>query len=140
METPSAAVPSPETATAEVVGVHPEDAPMHISRTYTRKPPVSGRLGTRFVALDTKATYRPPALIVLPKLSAFAGLPSPAAETIVLEGEQLVGWPRQESKSHMSLSLALKMTKRPSGLSTGGTSSTSSVIWPVWAIASELGV
>src|SRR5215472_2287538 len=119
METSSATAPSPEAATAVVVGVHPEDAPMHVSRRYTRKPLVPGIPGTRFVARETKTTYRPPLLVVPPTLSASAGLPSLAADTIVLEGEQLVGCPRQESNSHMSLSLELNTTKRPSGLIVG---------------------
>jgi len=96
METPSGPYLSPETATAEVVGIHPEMRQCTYPHVYPETP-VSGRLGTRFVALDTGDI--PARADSASKLSAFLGLPSPAAEDHSFRREQLAAGPRRSRRA-----------------------------------------
>jgi len=70
----------------------------------------AGRLGTRFVALDTKPTYLPPALIVASNFLHSLGCHHRRGNH-VLEGEQLAAWPRQSRRSICRYQLRVKMPK-----------------------------
>ncbi len=110
-------------ASGTVAGVHAPDAPKQVSR---RNAPVVGKTAdpvgpllvmppgtrpgttpdagpaTRFVASDSKATYRPSALIEGRPLAAFAMLPSNAMEISVVAGVHPAGPPIQVSRKKTS--------------------------------------
>ena len=91
-------VPSVATETRCVVGVQPDGAPAHVSRTNTSATPLVS-LSTRFAAEDTNATYRPSALIDGEMLSPSAGLLLNPSDSSDVDGVQPAGAPAQVSRT-----------------------------------------
>lgn len=93
-------VPSGASETRWVDGVQPDAAPAHVSRTNTSATPFVS-LSTRFIAEETKTTYRPSALIDGEMLSPSDGLLLSPTEARVTEGSQPEGAPVQVSRTKM---------------------------------------
>lgn len=92
---PSAAAPALEADIRVVEGVQDPPAFRQVSRKYTSGVPVVA-VETRLVAVDTKATNLPSALIATCELGAFAGLtPSLAMDTRLTAGVHPEGTPAQ---------------------------------------------
>jgi hypothetical protein len=92
-----AGLPSLATETSIVVGVQPAGAPIQVSRK--KAPDLLMVFGTRFVALESKATYRPLAEMVGDRLLPLGSDPSFATETRIVAGVQPAGAPRQVSRT-----------------------------------------
>ncbi len=87
-------VPSSATEARTVEGAQPEKTPMHVSRTKTSSAALVSP-GTKSVALDAKAMYRPSALME----GSSANVPSPATETDVVAGVHPEGAPVHISRT-----------------------------------------
>jgi hypothetical protein len=81
-------VPSSATETRTVEGVQSDETPAHVSRTKISSATLVSP-GTKLVAPDAKAMYRPSALIE----KSSANVPSPATETDVVAGVHSEGAP-----------------------------------------------
>src|SRR5260370_31610265 len=91
-------VPSSATEARTVEGAQPDQTPMQVSRTKTSSAPLVSP-GTKSVAPDAKAMYRPSALME----GSSANVPSPATETDVVAGVHREGAPVHPAKATATL-------------------------------------